>query len=134
MYLTLNYRYSHSDIRLRGPRLPNTKGQKLPVVQSQLQWIVRSYGLFPPVTKTYDDWIICEPYFNQPRYSSKRNLLCQGQTTLISYRVYIFNLFYESIFYRQVLLIRHNGLLVAIIKLYTSTMKCMCWEGEQESF
>ena len=64
--------YAHSDIRLRGQRR-----QKLPVVQSQLIWIQRTPGLYPPISISYDDWIICEAYFNQPRYYAIRSTQCQ---------------------------------------------------------
>jgi hypothetical protein len=49
----------YPDIRLRGKT-----GQKIPIVKSNLLWTQVSYGSLPPPGVKFDDWIICEPYFN----------------------------------------------------------------------
>ncbi len=48
-----------SDIRLRG-----RGGQKLPQVKSQFKWNLITPGVLPSPGVSYDDWIVCEPYFN----------------------------------------------------------------------
>lgn len=32
--------------------------------------------MLPPPRVTYDDWIICQGYFNQPQYTKRRNEIC----------------------------------------------------------
>lgn len=46
------------DIRLR-----NGHKQKIPEVRSQLTWQLITDGSIPPPRMTYDNWIICENYF-----------------------------------------------------------------------
>jgi hypothetical protein len=45
--------------------------------RSTLVWERVAAGLLPPPRVTYDDWIICQEYFNQdPKYAVKRNRIC----------------------------------------------------------
>ena len=53
----------HSDIRLRGST--GYSRQKIPNIRSLFKWTLITSGRLPPRSMSYDDWIFCQPYFNQ---------------------------------------------------------------------
>ena len=67
--------YVKGDIRLESSY--DIFKQKIPTVTSKLEWKrLGTGGAQPPRGVSYDDWIICEDYFNVPKYKDKRALLC----------------------------------------------------------
>jgi hypothetical protein len=62
----------------------NKYRQKLPRVRSTVEWTLLSPGNIPPPRIPYDDWIICEDYFSNPKYRSKRDLAKCGQNGTLS--------------------------------------------------
>ena len=54
---------AHSDIRLRGST--GYSRQKIPNIRSLFKWTLITSGRLPPRSMSYDDWIFCQPYFNQ---------------------------------------------------------------------
>lgn len=58
------------------PRARNEYRQKLPHTTSKMVWEIKSPGRHPPPGQTYDDWLICQPYFSNTKYKAKQAELC----------------------------------------------------------
>ncbi len=59
------------------PRDQLASKQKLPRTTSKMRYDLVTPGKFPPPGVTYDDWIICEDYFNQnEKYAEQRKRMC----------------------------------------------------------
>lgn len=73
------WKMSGTEWGVRGDsRLRTLYKQKIPTVRSALRWQVVTVGLLPPLRTTYDDWIICEEFFNidNANYKAKRDAYC----------------------------------------------------------
>ena len=61
----------------------NAYRQKLPRTTSKMSYDLKNPGRHPPPGMTYDDWIICQPYFSNAKYAAKRKELCQAEVNVV---------------------------------------------------
>lgn len=47
-------------------------GRKIPKVKSLMDWVLVKSGTYPPPGMTYEDWIICEPFFSGSKYAARQ--------------------------------------------------------------
>eukprot|EP00606_Chrysophyceae_sp_TOSAG23-5_P001461 GSChrysophyteH2.ASY1.ANO1.245.1 assembled CDS len=59
------------------PRARNPYHQKIPHTTSKMAYELRSSGRHPPPGMTFEDWIICQPYFSNIKYAAKKAELCE---------------------------------------------------------
>lgn len=81
------WRMGGTDWLIRGDnRVRTAYRQKVPKVTSKIKWEQVSPGLVPPVGVSYDDWIICQPYFGSGNeYRAKRAQLCKEGTNTVQW-------------------------------------------------
>lgn len=47
-------------------------GRKIPKVKSQMEWELIKGGIYPPSGMSYEDWILCEPFFSGSKYAERQ--------------------------------------------------------------
>jgi len=47
-------------------------GRKIPKVKSRMEWERINGGAYPPQGMTYEDWILCEPFFSGSKYAARQ--------------------------------------------------------------
>jgi hypothetical protein len=72
--------YVKGDIRLRGKY-----HQKIPKTESLMAWTQVTGGNQPPPDLTYDEWIVCEPFFNNAEFAELRSTYCSGETPRVQW-------------------------------------------------
>ena len=65
------------------PRARNEYHQKVPHTTSKMQYELRNSGRHPPPGQTYDDWLICQPYFSNAKYAAKQAEVCAAEVNAV---------------------------------------------------
>jgi hypothetical protein len=65
------------------PRERNEYHQKIPHTTSKMKYELMTSGRHPPPGMTYEDWIICQPYFSNFKYGVRQAALCETEVNIV---------------------------------------------------